>query len=58
MDTWVYLTMTLTSFSSGALVTTGGWVWMNEASLLPILLAGLALAWLGLKRRAGAVTVG
>ena len=33
MDTWVYLTMTLTSFSSGALVTTGGWVWMNEASL-------------------------
>lgn len=58
MDTWVYLTMTLTSFSSGALVTTGGWVWMNEASLLPLLLAGLALAWLGLKRRQGAVTVG
>jgi len=54
MDTGIYATMTLTSFSSGALVTTGGWVWMNEASLLPIALAGLALGWLALQlRRAG-----
>ena len=48
MDTGVYATMTLTSFSSGALVTTGGWQWMNWASLGPIALCAaalLALAW-------------
>jgi predicted MFS family arabinose efflux permease len=50
MDTGVYATMTLTSFSSGALVTTGGWQWMNLASLFPIALCALALAWLALRR--------
>ena len=45
LDTGVYATMTVTSFSSGALVTTGGWQWMNEASLLPIGLAAVSLAW-------------
>jgi MFS family permease len=52
MDTCIYATMTLTSFSSGVLVTTGGWVWMNEASLLPIALAAAALGWLAFQRRA------
>lgn len=52
MDTGVYTVMTLTSFSSGALVTTGGWQWMNLASLVPIGLCALALAWLGLRQRA------
>jgi MFS family permease len=46
MDFWTYLTMTLTSFSSGALVTTGGWTWMNVGSLLPLALTGAALLWL------------
>jgi MFS family permease len=46
MDFWVYLTMTLTAFSSGALVTTGGWTWMNLGSLLPLALLGAALLWL------------
>ncbi|MCE4539115.1 MFS transporter [Pelomonas sp. P7] len=45
LDTGVYATMTLTSFSSGALVTTGGWAWMNWASLVPIGLCAAALAW-------------
>lgn len=55
MDFWVYLTMTLTAFGSGALVTTGGWTWMNLGSLLPLgLLAGM-LVWLARTRRAGAV---
>lgn len=49
MDFWVYLTMTLTAFSSGALVTTGGWTWMNLGSLLPLALLGGALAWLKLR---------
>ena len=51
MDTGVYATMTLTSFSSGALVTTGGWQWMNLASLVPIALCALALGWLALRQR-------
>lgn len=53
MDTGVYATMTLTSFSSGALVTTGGWQWMNWASLVPIALCAAALAGLALQRRRG-----
>jgi len=51
LDTGVYATMTLTSFSSGALVTTGGWQWMNWASLVPIALCAAALAWLARQRR-------
>ena len=51
MDTIIYLTMTLTSFSSGALVTTGGWQAMNWGSLLPIAITALALGWLAAKRR-------
>jgi len=46
MDFWVYLTMTFTAFGSGALVTTGGWTWMNLSSLLPLALLGAALVWL------------
>ena len=44
--------MTLTSFSSGALVTTGGWTAMSLGSLLPISLLAAALLWLArLQRR-------
>ncbi len=46
LDFCVYATMTLTSFSSGALVTTGGWTAMNLGSLLPIGLLAAALLWL------------
>ena len=46
LDFCVYATMTLTSFSSGALVTTGGWTAMNLGSLLPIALLAAALLWL------------
>ena len=51
MDTVIFTTMTLTSFSSGALVTTRGWALLNLGSILPVALAGLALAWLALQRR-------
>ena len=51
MDTVVYTTMTLTSFSSGALITTQGWTWLNLGSLVPVLLLGLALTWLALHQR-------
>jgi len=51
MDFFVYLTLVVTSFSSGALVTAGGWTWMNLAALAPLGLMTLALAWLGFSRR-------
>jgi MFS family permease len=54
VDFCVYATMTVTSFGSGALVTTGGWSAMNLGSLLPLALLGAALAWLAWKRRQGA----
>jgi MFS family permease len=42
----VFATMALTSFASGALVTTQGWFWLNVGSLLPVALTGAALLWL------------
>ncbi len=50
IDFTVYATMTLTAFSSGALVTTGGWALMNWGSLLPMALLIAAMAWLKLGR--------
>jgi MFS family permease len=50
MDTTVLATMTLTSFSSGALVTTGGWRLMNLGTLVPIACSALALMWLARSR--------
>ncbi len=51
LDFCVYSTMTITSFSSGALVTTGGWTAMNLGTLLPISLLAGALIWLSRLRR-------
>jgi predicted MFS family arabinose efflux permease len=51
MDTVIFTTMTVTSFSSGALVTTQGWTLLNLGSIVPVLLAAGALAWLFLLRR-------
>ncbi len=42
----VFATMAVTSFASGALVTTQGWTWLNIGSIVPVALAGLALLWL------------
>ena len=53
MDTTIFTTMTLTSFSSGALVTTSGWTLLNLGSTLPVLLAAGAIGWLALRRGAG-----
>lgn len=48
---WVFAVMAVTSFASGALVTTHGWFWLNVGSLLPVLLTGCALLWLAARRR-------
>jgi MFS family permease len=47
----VFAVMAVTSFASGALVTTQGWTWLNLGSLVPVLLTGLALVWLALQRQ-------
>ena len=52
MDTTVFATMTVTSFSSGALVTTQGWTLLNLGSLVPLALIGAALFWYAGRRRA------
>ncbi len=48
----VFAVMALTSFASGALVTTQGWQLLNLGSLIPVALTGLALLWLALRRQA------
>ncbi|WP_298212854.1 MFS transporter [Acidovorax sp.] len=47
----VYATLALSAFSSGVLVTTQGWTLLNAGSLVPIVVTGLALAWLAAQRR-------
>jgi MFS family permease len=42
----MFATMAVTSFASGALVTTQGWNWLNIGSLLPVLAMGTGLLWL------------
>jgi MFS family permease len=57
MDTCVFSTMALSSFSSGALITTQGWTWLNLGSLVPITGVSVALVWLafnGAHRKAAA----
>jgi MFS family permease len=51
MDSCVFWTMALSSFSSGALITTQGWTWLNLGSLLPIAAVMAALVWLAAQRR-------
>jgi MFS family permease len=48
----VFAVMALTSFASGALVTTQGWSLLNLGSLIPVVLTMLALGWLALQQRA------
>lgn len=50
----VFAVMALTSFASGALVTTQGWQLLNIGSLVPVALTGFALLWLALRRQAAA----
>jgi MFS family permease len=53
MNFCVFATMALSSFSSGALVTTQGWTWLNIGSIPFVLLIGAALLWFAaLQRRA------
>ena len=51
MDFCVFSTMTITSFASGALITTQGWTWLNVGSLVPVSFTAVALTWLAMRRR-------
>jgi predicted MFS family arabinose efflux permease len=45
----VFATMAVTSFASGALVTTQGWTWLNWGSLLPVAITASGLVFLKLR---------
>ena len=49
MDSCVFGTMAVSSFASGALVTTSGWQLLNLGSLLPMGLVAAGLGWLMLR---------
>ena len=53
----VFATMAVTSFASGALVTTQGWAWLNWGSLVPVLITGAGLVWLAHKQSAATKTL-
>ena len=46
----VFIVMALSSFSSGALVTTQGWYWLNVGSLVPAIAVAVALVALFVRR--------
>jgi predicted MFS family arabinose efflux permease len=47
----VFAVMIVSSFSSGALVTTQGWTLLNYISLIPVSLTGIAIIWYVLQKR-------
>ena len=47
----VFGVMMISSFSSGALVTTQGWTLLNYGSLIPVVLTGIAVLWYLLQDR-------
>ena len=49
---FTFAVLALSSFASGALVTTKGWTLLNIGSLFPIFITGAALLWLALRRSA------
>ena len=50
------ISLALSSFASGVLVTTQGWRLLNLGSLVPVVLTGLALLWLARRRAAVAAS--
>jgi MFS family permease len=52
-DVLVFTVMSVSSFSSGALVSVAGWEWMNLGALPPLAIVAGAVLWLTLLRRQG-----
>lgn len=51
MDLGVFSTMAVSSFASGALITTQGWTLLNLGSLLPLAVVAAGLLWLAWHQR-------
>ncbi len=51
MDFCVFTTMAVSSFASGALVTSSGWTLLNLGSLVPISAVAAMLLWLAWRRK-------
>jgi MFS family permease len=51
LNFFVFITLALSSFASGVLVTTRGWTLLNLGSLVPVALTASALLWLSLQQR-------
>lgn len=56
-DAIVFTVMTLSSFSSGALVSAAGWQWMNVGALPLLVVVAGATVWLGWLRQRRPATV-
>ncbi len=50
LNFFVFATMAVSSFASGALVVGQGWRWLNFGSVTPVLVTGIALGWLARQR--------
>ena len=50
LNFFVFATMAVSSFASGALVVAHGWHWLNFGSVAPVLATAAALIWLGRQR--------
>jgi MFS family permease len=50
-DQMIFITMAISSFSSGLTVTTAGWVRLNFIALALVVVMGAALAWFVVQRR-------
>ncbi len=57
LNFFVFATMAVSSFASGALVVGQGWRWLNFGSIPPVLATGAALAWLALRRSRSAAAL-
>ena len=54
-DLLIYLTMSTSSLTSGAILYRFGWNWLNMAALPLLAITGMAILWLVYLRRAGMV---
>ena|SRR5690554_1439341 len=50
MDFCVFTCVAVSSFASGVLITTQGWMWINLGSLAPLLVISIALWWMARQR--------
>ena len=54
MDFCVFATMAVSSFASGALITTRGWDWLTLSTLPAVMLIAASLSWLAVVRHRAA----